>query len=116
MWFEKRAALSFGLDATIKLVDQIVGPVKVKSSFKTLNALARVLERIPEVFGNALILQVGLAIKVLGLHVADAFVLRALDHNHISREELVLCHFDEVADLNISPTNIFKALLRFVIS
>ena len=114
--FEKRADLPFGLDTAFELVDQVVWSIEVKRCFEALDTFAWVLERIPEVFGNALILEVCLTIEVLGLYVADALIFRALDHDHISWEKLVLCHFDEVSNLDVSPTNIFKALFRFIVS
>ena len=55
-------------------------------------------------------LQVCLSIKVLGLHVANALVLRTLHYKHVSREKAVLINFDEVSNLDLAPAHIFKSV------
>ena len=72
------------------------------------------VESIPEVFRDAFVLKVRLAIQVLRLNVADALFLCALHHDHVGWEELVLLHLDKVTDLHVTPSDVFKALLAFV--
>ena len=56
-------------------------------------------------------LQVCLSIEVLGLHVANTLILRALHYKHVSREKTVLINFDEISNLDLAPAHIFKSLL-----
>ena len=60
----------------------------------------------PQILGHDLVLEVGLTIEVLGLHVADALVLRAPHDNHVCREKFVLICLDKVADLNVAPADL----------
>ena len=71
---------------------------------------------VPEFFGNAFILEVGLTVEIFRLDVAHPLLFRTFHDDHISWEKLVLLDFDEVSDLDVAPTNIFKALLSLVVS
>ena len=55
-------------------------------------------------------LQVGLSIEILGFDEANALDLRALHHEHVSGEKLVLTYLDEVSDFDLAPAHIFKSI------
>ena len=66
------------------------------------------IESVPQVLRNNLILQVGLTIEILSFDIANALIFSAFDDNHISWEKFILMHFNEITDFNLLPTNLLK--------
>lgn len=75
-----------------------------------MDTLFRVVECVPKILGDLLVLQVRFAVKVLGLNVAYALIFRALNADHVGGEEAVLLNFNEIADFDVTPTNFFKGV------
>lgn len=104
------------LHSAVELVDQVVRAIQFQRRFKLVDRVSLVLECVPEALGDNFVLEVGLSVEVLCLHVADTFVLSRLNHDHVGREKFILVHFHEVADLDIAPAHLLEVVFAVVVA